>query len=97
MAYKDDRQHPINVWRARHIESGKIHFIVGIYEGGRYCRPLTRPERRLNPAGSSWYGPFGYGGHYVHEPAARRAALNFYGYSRIGNAYGNLTSAYEPI
>ena len=94
---RDKRPRDINVWRARHIKSGKIHFIVGLYEGGRYYRPLTRPERRLNPAGSSWYGPFGYGGFYTKESAARRAAINFYGYSRIGDAFGNLTSAYEPI
>ena len=85
-----------NVYRAEHVQTGKMWYAVASYRDGRYYSSLTDRERRLN-GGNQWFGPFGYVAFYTNEESARQRARREYGYSQIENATANLGQGFETI
>ena len=95
MGYKNHGDKPVNVWRAKHRETGEIHYAVALYdaEQNHYTSPLTKSEQRLHPD-ENRVGDFSSVAKYRHETRARLLAREKYGYSRVGDARRSLGAGY---
>jgi hypothetical protein len=86
-----------NVFRAVEAKTGQTVYFVGNYDDGRYVRRLSDTERQLTGC-STEIGSLSYVGcQYNNEASARSAALRWYGYSKIADAYGNIGDRYERL
>ena len=90
-----------NVYRARHIKTGNIHYLVGSYshEEGRYYCPADHRAKRQGL--DTVFGNYSYCPKYATKAAAESQAKQRYGYAKIVNAGhdspGNLGDDYETI
>lgn len=81
----------INVWRAKHTETGETHYATAYYNhgDGKYY-PI--PSHPYTPPGSFLEVP-----KQRSENGARRRVREHEGYSSIGNAHDNLGDGYEAV